>query len=79
LPPAAIDVPLIERAEALMHELEGILVGLDQYARIDILVELERLEDIAKAADPHALAADLPRNTGANRSSVVMPWGDDDE
>lgn len=70
--------PTVDRAEELMHELEGIVIGLDQYARIDVLVELDRLGDLCKAADPRALAAEMPRNTGTNRSSVVMPWDDED-
>jgi len=64
--------PTIARAEALLLEVEAILLHLDDEARIDVLVELDRLGDICKAADPIAVSRAVPRNTGANRSSVVM-------
>ena len=68
----------IDRAEAHMLEIERILLEVDEWQRTDILVELERLEDIAKAGRPHEVAASRPRNTGLNRSSIVDPWSDDD-
>jgi len=75
-PPAA---PTIARAEALLLEVEAILLHLDDEARIDVLVELDRLGDICKAADPIAVSRAVPRNTGANRSSVVMSSEDDED
>jgi hypothetical protein len=65
----------IDQAEALLLAFEQIAVQLDDDDRVDLSVELNRLDDICKARDPRAAAAELSRNTGGNRSSAVWERG----
>lgn len=62
----------IDRAEALMLELERLILDLDGESQADVMVELDRLGQIAGSADPAAEAESTLRLTGENRSSLQM-------
>lgn len=74
-PVAAALPPTIERAEALLLELEQMMIQLDAAGVCDVTVELDRLSLIGGAYDPVQKAKDLPRNTGENRYSTVCERG----
>jgi len=72
-PAHAEPVANIDRAEALLLEVERIMMGLDELARADLGFELDRLGSLAVAADPAAFVAEHERGTGANRLSAADP------
>jgi len=71
LPPAAT----IDRAEALLLDFEQIMLQLDEVEQSDLGVELDRLSRVAGAYNPAEAAEDWPRNTGANRASLLWARG----
>ena len=65
----------IDAAEAVLLDFERILVQLPGRDRSDLSIELERLSMIGTSNNATEDAADTPRNTGANRVSLVWERG----
>jgi hypothetical protein len=68
-------VATLDRAEALLLDVERIMVQLDPIDCDDLSMELDRLHEIASASSPAVAAEDWPRNTGDNRASRVWARG----
>lgn len=74
--PVAVAQPAtIDRAEALLLDFERVMVQLTGQERSDLSVELARLVDIAEANNAREAAADTPRQTGADRTSLAWERG----
>src|SRR5207249_1693629 len=56
----------IDAAEALLLDVERIMLQLDPTECSDLSVELDRLRDIAESSKPAESADGWPRNTGDN-------------
>jgi hypothetical protein len=65
----------LERAEALLGEVEAIMVRLPFEFRMDLHYEMDRLQEVGKAADPAEAAREHERQTGTNRWSAVYDRG----
>ena len=65
----------LDRAEALLLDVEQIMLQLDPIDRDDLSVELDRLHEIAGSSNAREQAEDWPRNTGDNRYSRVWARG----
>jgi hypothetical protein len=70
--PAVEPAATIEYAEALLAQVETIMLALDGEARMDIGVECDRLSSLGETNDPHAFVADHPRQSGDNRASIYL-------
>jgi hypothetical protein len=65
----------LDRAEALLLDVEQIMMQLGPTDCDDLSVELDRLHEIAGSSNAREAAEDWPRNTGENRYSRVWARG----